>query len=282
MAGELADNGLDVFKEASVPVFSFPEATARALGKMVRYLDIRDRFKHSPQTTSKGISKSPPAIGRKRQASLEEIFPILENYHLTICDYALVLKAEQATDFQKSVGKIALKIANEEIIHKSDEGLVRLNLSSPKEIERAFKEIKNKAETLLSKSVTPLLLAQKMAEDGIELILGAKRDPLFGPVIMFGIGGVFIELYKDVVFRVAPLDESTIMEMIDALKGKKILDGFRNFPPVNKKVLINTIFNFSKLVNDHPEIVEIDLNPLIWSSDDDQPIIVDSRCTIVS
>ena len=281
MAGELADTGLDIFRAASVPVFSYPETTARALGKMVRYMDIRNRFKQSPQMPG-GISSNPlSVVGNKRQASIEEIFPILENYHLAICEFALVTNAEQAIDFHKRAGKTALKIANEEIIHKSDAGLVKLNLSSPIEIENAFMEIKIKAETLLPKSAKPRLLAQKMATDGIELVLGAKRDPIFGPVIMFGIGGVFIELYKDVVFRVAPLDEQTIVQMIDELKGKKILDGFRNFSPVNKRVLIKTILNFSVLVIEHPEIAEIDLNPLIWSSDDDQPIIVDSRCTIV-
>ena len=121
-----------------------------------------------------------------------------------------------------------------------------------------------------------------MAKEGIELVLGAKRDPLFGPVIMFGIGGVFIELYEDVAFGILPLDEPTIEQMIEELKGKKFLDGFRNFPPVNRKILIKTILNFSALVSKHPEIVEIDLNPLIWSSDMNQPIIVDSRCTIVT
>jgi len=281
MAGELADRGLDVFKEAKIPVFSYPESTVRALGKMVQYVDVRERFKHFPIITGE-ISTDPRLSGGKnRQASIEEIVTILEKYHLTVCDFTQVTNAEQAIDFHKRTGITALKIANEEVIHKSDEGLVKLNLSSPMEVERAFEEIKIKAETLLPKSATPLLLAQKMVTEGIELALGAKRDPLFGPVIMFGIGGVFIELYKDVVFRVEPLDEPTIEQMIDELKGKKILDGFRNFSPVNKTVLVKAILNFSTLVSEHPEIVEIDLNPLIWSSVDDQLTIVDSRCTIV-
>jgi len=282
MAGELADRGVDVFREASIPVFSFPETTARALGKMIRYMDIRDQVKQLPRYAKKIDSKPLPAVGSKRQIDYEEIIPILKNYQLKVCDFALVTKAEEAIEFYKNAGEIALKIANKEIIHKTDEGLVKLSLSSPLEIESAFEQIKTKANTLLPKTCAPLLLAQKMMKKGIELVLGAKRDSLFGPVIMFGIGGVLIELYRDVVFRVAPLDEVTIKQMIDELKGKKILDGFRNFSVVNKKVLIKTIFNFSVLVSDHPEIVEIDLNPLIWSSDDNQPIIVDSRCTIVS
>ncbi len=281
MAGENTYTGLDVFKEAKIPVFSYPETTARALGNMIKYTEIRKRFKKSQIVVTEKTEISLPQDAKKRQASIEEIVPILEQYNLKVCDYALVTNSAQAVEFHKMAGKIALKIANEEIIHKSDEGLVKINLSSPAEIEQAFNNITSRAEILLPKTITPLLLAQKMVADGIELVLGAKQDPLFGSVIMFGIGGVFVELYKDVVFRVAPLDEPTIERMIEELRGKKILNGFRNFSPIDKKVLIRTILNFSKLVSEHVEIIEIDLNPLIWSSDDSDLIIVDSRCTII-
>ena len=114
------------------------------------------------------------------------------------------------------------------------------------------------------------------------LVNQLKQDPLFGPVIMFGIGGIFVELYKDVVFRVGPLDGPTVKQMIEELRGKRILYGFRNFSSVDMDVLKQTILNFSELVSNHPQILEIDLNPLIWSSDDNEIIIVDSRCTIVA
>jgi acetyltransferase len=282
MAGEHVDTGLDIFKNAGVPVFSFPETTVRALGKMVQYLDIRQRLKQSPQKAEKTDVKSLSVSGKKRQASVKEIVSLLKTYHLNVCDFALVTTVDQAVKFYQQAGKIALKVANEKIIHKSDEGLVKLNLSSPHDVKKAFEEIKIKTRRLLPKSVIPVLLAQKMVTNGIELVLGAKRDPLFGPVIMFGTGGVFIELYKDVVFGVVPLDEPTIEQMIDNLRGRKILDGFRNFPPVDKKALIKTILDFSTLVSEHSEIVEIDLNPAIWSSDINQLIIVDSRCTMFS
>jgi acyl-CoA synthetase (NDP forming) len=94
-------------------------------------------------------------------------------------------------------------------------------------------------------------------------------------------GGIMVELYKDVVFRVAPLDESTIIEMIEELQGKNILSGFRNIKPVDKNVLIRAIQNFLKMVTEHPEIVEIDLNPIIWNPENNEFIVVDSRCTIV-
>jgi acetyltransferase len=278
MAGENSDSGRDIFKAAKIPVFSYPEAAARALGNMVRYLKIKERVTRSTSLRSDIIDFQE---GNSKQASLHDLIPMFSNYNLQMCDYALVTTNEEAKEFFTKSGPIALKIANEEIIHKSDEDLVKLNISTVNEVEDAFNEIVIKAKEILPKKTSPLILVQKMIPKGIELVLGAKQDPQFGFVIMFGLGGIWVELYKDVVFRIAPLDESTIKEMIEELQGNKILNGFRNFAPVDKNILVRTILNFSQLVIDHPEIVEIDLNPLIWSPKDNELIIVDSRCTIV-
>jgi acetyltransferase len=278
MAGESSDNGKDIFNEGNIPVFSYPEKTARALGNMVRYSEIRTRFLQSTPVKAETI-RFPK--GDSRQAPIREVIPILSHYNLKMCENELITTSAEAIEFHKKIGPIALKIANEDIIHKSDEGLVRLNLSTQEDVELAFKDIAHKAKGLLSKNTSPLLLAQKMIPKGIELVLGAKQDPSFGFVIMFGIGGVLVELYKDVVFRIAPLDEPTIKEMIEGLQGKKILSGFRNFKPVDNNILIRTIQNFSKMVVDHPEIVEMELNPLIWSPIDNDLMIVDCRGTII-
>ena len=130
MAGENSDTGLDVFREAKAPVFSYPETTARALGNMVTYAQIRKRFKKIQVKAIEKSEKSLPESVKKRQAAIEEIVPILEQYQLKFCEYALVKTSVQALEFHNKTGKIVLKIANEEIIHKSDEGLVKLNLSS--------------------------------------------------------------------------------------------------------------------------------------------------------
>jgi len=281
MAGESSDIGIDLFKEGKIPVFSYPEQTARALGNMVRYVGIKERFAKSKIVSTDKRETSLAKKTNKRQASFEEILHLLKKYKMNVCEFSLVKTRAQALDFQNNTKNIALKIVNEEIIHKSDEGLVELNLSTPQEVENAYERIVSRAKLFLTGDTKPLLLAQKMISEGLELVLGAKRDPIFGPVIMFGIGGIFVELYKDVAFRVAPVDEPTVEQMIEELRGKKILNGFRNFKPINRKILVQTILNFSKLVSEHPEILEIDLNPLIWSSDNNELIVVDSRCTIV-
>ena len=121
-----------------------------------------------------------------------------------------------------------------------------------------------------------------MVESNLELVLGARRDPLFGAVMMFGIGGIYIELYKDVVFRILPVDETEIQQMLEEVKGKQLLKGFRHFPAVDYGVLKETIIHFSTLINESPGIVEMDLNPLIWSVDTKELVVVDSRCTLTT
>jgi acetyltransferase len=279
MAQENPEAGLEVFRALNLPVFSFPESSARALGNMIKYMKIKDRFKKSKPGLA-NISKTSNKMGDKKQATFREIMELLSKYGLNSCDYIITSQEEEIVKFQKQMGPIVLKIANEEIIHKSDAGLVKLNLSSSAEVKHAFNEISTKAGPLISFGKNPILLAQKMVRSNIELVLGAKRDPVFGATIMFGIGGIFVELYKDVVFRILPVDEIEIHQMLEELKGKKILEGFRHYPAIDFKVLTETILNFSTMIDENPEIVEMDLNPLLWSVDKNDLIVVDSRCTL--
>jgi acetyltransferase len=278
MVADNSDSGKDLFREGKIPVFSYPESMARALGNMIRYLEIKVKFIQSTPLKSESI---PYPEGDSKQASVRDTITLLSDYGLKMCESKLIETNAEAIAFWKNRGSIVLKIANEDIIHKSDEGLVRLNLTTADEVDRAFNDIVQKSAGLLSDNTTPLLLAQEMIPNDIELVLGAKQDPQIGIGVMFGMGGIMVELYKDVVFRVAPLDESTIIEMIEELQGKNILSGFRNIKPVDKNVLIRAIQNFLKMVTEHPEIVEIDLNPIIWNPENNEFIVVDSRCTIV-
>ena len=139
---------------------------------------------------------------------------------------------EEALRFQEEKGVVVLKIANEDIIHKSDQGLVKTNLSSSLEVGKAFDFITQRARTLLPPKKRPIILVQEMIDNGLEFILGARTDPQFGKIVMFGLGGLLVELYKDVVFRVLPIDDTDAHQMIEELKGRKILDGFRNFPAI--------------------------------------------------
>ena len=278
MAQQSNDAGLDVFRKLSVPVFEYPEQAAKVLGNMVGYSKLKAALK---ETGTLRTIKERKAVKEQKimQESFSNISKLLKNYQLPVSEFIIAKNAEQAVGFQKTNGIVALKIANEQIIHKSDLGLVKLNINSASQCRESFEEIFIKSKQYLPKDINPQILVQKMAGSGVELVLGARRDPNFGPVIMFGIGGVLIELYKDVVFRVLPVDLNEVNEMINEIRGKKILDGFRNFPKYDKKTLVKFLVRFAKMIEENDYIEEMDLNPLIWPADEKQPVIVDYRMT---
>jgi acetyltransferase len=280
MARENSEAGLEDFRGLNIPVYSFPESTARVLGNIMKYTNVISRCNKSMLKNYSNPAVDLSHITNKKQAPLQKIMSLLSEFNIKTCEHRLTTEKSDVLEFQKQYDDVALKIANEEIIHKSDQGLVKLNLSSPDEVEKAFDEITQKTIPLIPSNTKPLILVQKMMRGGVELVLGANRNPVFGAVIMFGIGGIFVELYKDVVFRVLPIDEFDAEQMISRLHGKKIMDGFRHLPVIKKDALIKTILNFARMIGENQEIVEMDLNPLIWPVGGREPVAVDSRCTL--
>ena len=132
---------------------------------------------------------------------------------------------------------------------------------------------------LSGKGVKPEVLIQQMVKGGIELVLGSKYDPVYGKTIMFGIGGIFVELYRDVVFRVLPINPEDAFDMIDSVKGRRLLYGFRSLPAIDKSILAQTILSFAELISRSSDIIEMDLNPIIWTAEH-QLLVVDARMTI--
>jgi acetyltransferase len=282
MTTEDKNNGREILTALKVPAYSTPEAAAQALGALLRYKKIKEHFTDYTVNLNKEFRHIQLAGEIKRQAKPDAILPLLFNYQLQPCDYILTRDKSEVLQFQKRKESIVLKIANEEILHKSDFGLVKTGLRFKEEISAAFDEITTKAISLLPVGTSPIIMVQEMIESGLEFVLGAKRESHFGNVIMFGIGGVFIEVYRDVAFRILPIDLTDAYQMIGELKGKKILEGFRQYPMINHDLLAQMIFNFAQLIADHPEIIEMDLNPIIWSEKYKKPIIVDSRCTLIT
>ena len=245
-----------------------------------KYSKIRERFKNASPALGHEFQPSATVKKKRRQASAEELFNLLHASRLPVCPYLLTTDIRQLFKFKSGRGKIVLKIANKEIIHKSEHGLVKTGLSSDPEIKAAVDEIISGAISILPEGTPPLILAQEMIEEGVEFILGAQEDPHFGKVVMFGIGGIFVELYRDVAFRVLPVDLGDALHMIGELKGKTLLQGFRQFAAIDQEALAQTIVDFADLIETNPEIAEMDLNPLIWSYKLKKPIVADSRCTL--
>jgi acyl-CoA synthetase (NDP forming) len=198
------------------------------------------------------------ARGEKRDLLLPEAFEVLQAYGISVADYRVVDREE---DLKKVMGQIegpvALKIISPKISHKSDVGGVILNVGSLPEAEGAYQEIRRLADGTPSG-----MLVQKMISQGREVILGAKRDPSFGPVVLFGLGGIYVEIFKETSLRVAPINRSEAEEMISELKTSSILKGVRGARPLDIEALVENLLRLSQLMMDFPEIEGMDINPL--------------------
>ncbi|WP_455364027.1 acetate--CoA ligase family protein, partial [[Eubacterium] cellulosolvens] len=158
---------------------------------------------------------------------------------------------------------IVLKIVSPKIIHKSDVGGVLLNIQDRHELSEAYNRLIGMLEKKIPSEEIVGVLVEKMMPPSTELIIGGLRDPQFGPSLMFGIGGIFTEVYNDVTFRVAPIDRKDAAEMIRELKGSKILEGIRGNPPADQEAIITILVNTSELLYEHEAINQLDLNPVM-------------------
>jgi acyl-CoA synthetase (NDP forming) len=157
---------------------------------------------------------------------------------------------------------VAVKLASKTLTHKSDVGGVMLDLESESDVRRAFADIGRKLDEKGMRDQMDGVTVQPMVPEGVEAIIGVTHDPSFGPVLMFGLGGVYVELLRDVTFRVHPVTDRDVAEMVRTVRGYKLLEGFRGAPPADIPALEQAILRVSQLVGELPEIVELDLNPL--------------------
>lgn len=206
------------------------------------------------------------------QARFEGRKVLLENEAKTICmEYAIPVTtfklaetAEEAVKFAEQIGfPVVLKIVSPDIIHKSDAGGVMINLKTAAEVRSAYGKILENAKRYNSTARIVGVLVQEMAAPSTEVIVGAVKDPQFGQTLMFGLGGIFVELLKDVTFKVAPITREDAQEMVTKVKAYPLLKGYRNTPPTDIDAIVNILLSTSKLVMDHPEIKELDLNPIL-------------------
>lgn len=173
---------------------------------------------------------------------------------------------------------VVLKVVSPDIAHKSDVGGVKLNLADRDAVGNAFDEIMSSAKTAEPNARIKGVSVQQMAKQGTEVIVGMTTDPQFGPVMMFGLGGIMVEVLKDVSFRLVPLSTKDAGQMIDEIKGKPVLQGVRGQPAADLDALKSTIVKVSELVEQHPEIRELDLNPVFAYPDG--ALAVDARIVV--
>jgi acyl-CoA synthetase (NDP forming) len=239
-----------------------------------------------PEPTKK---KRPPvqevfakAIHEKRTNLLEtESRYILQRYGLPLPQAALIHSVDEISEAALKIPyPLAMKVVCPDIIHKSDVGGIKLNLKGEAQVQKAFEEIMANACKVTTRDRVLGALISPMAAEGQECIIGMIQDPQFGPVIMFGLGGIFVEVLKDVSFRVAPLADEDIDEMIKEIKGYKVLTGRRGEKLKDIDAIRRILAKLSDMAIDNPEIQEIDLNPVIIH--EKGASIVDSRMIIKS
>ncbi len=218
------------------------------------------------------------ALEQGRTKLLEhEAIEIIRHYGAGVADAYLAKSAEEAANIADKIGyPVVLKIVSPDISHKSDVGGVILGLRNRFEVMDAYQRIIDNVSMNAPNSRIAGILVQKMAKPGgIEVIVGGLRDNVFGPVVMFGLGGIFVEVLRDVSFRVAPISFEDALEMMKEIKAAKILEGYRNTPPIDKNSLAKIIVATAKLLEENPEVDSLDLNPIIAYPD--KAIVVDAR-----
>lgn len=185
-------------------------------------------------------------------------------YGIPIPSFGLALNANEAVSKARELGLPAvLKVVSPDILHKSDVGGVLVGLKSLEEVKEGFEKVLRNVKKHKPAARIEGLLVQKMVPAGFEVIVGAMRDPEFGPTVMFGLGGVYAEVFEDVAFGVVPLDENEANEMVTSIRGYRLLKGHRNAPAVDKGAIVSTILKVSKLIEEQTEIDQLDLNPLM-------------------
>lgn len=262
-------HAIETIKSAGVPVLTDHLHAVGALKNLSWYAGkLRDFEKASAKTKTLKISPSAATIAKLASpAPLAEYEAkeILKDCGIAITRESLATSAAMAVRMARAVGyPVALKIQSPQIPHKTEADGIRLNVRSDAQVRAAFKEIIGNARKFNPEADIHGVLVQEMAGDGLEIIVGTTRDPVFGHVVMFGLGGIFVEALKDVSLRVAPVSRGDAKEMIREIRGYSMLQGMRGRPPVDFQALTDVILRVSKLVSDYGDAIEeLDINPLL-------------------
>ncbi|MEA3293916.1 MAG: acetate--CoA ligase family protein [Euryarchaeota archaeon] len=194
----------------------------------------------------------------------DQLYDILREYGIPFVQKITATSLQEAIEAANTLHyPVVMKISSPDISHKTDVGGIILDLNSDEEIKKAYLTMMDSVKKNARKARIDGVIIQKMAKSGLEVIVGVKLDPQFGHVIMFGLGGIFVEVYKDVSFRVTPIDRKTARDMILEIKASSILQGARGQEPADIDAIINVITGLSDMLRKNPDIIELDINPLI-------------------
>ncbi len=286
MGGALMQKGVDHLMNNDVPNYPFPERAVASLKAMADYAAWLALPKQEPTVFAADKAVVAAAFAKTRgegrvELNAVECADILKAYGFTLPGNKLCRNEADAVAFADSIGyPVVMKIASPDISHKSDVGGVKVGLADADAVRDAWQTMMKTIPARMPQADIWGVEIQQMVTQGKEVILGMSRDPQFGPMMMFGLGGIYVEVLKDVTFRIAPLTERDAREMLTEIRGAKLLTGARGEKPVDIETLVESMLRLSQLVSDFPEIVEMDINPLKVQPVDGGAIAIDSRITI--
>jgi acetyltransferase len=288
MGGEEVAAGKAKLMEVGIPNYPAPDRAVAALKAMVDYAAWRRR-------PARIVTRFP--VNRRRvervlqwhvrsgvqQVGEVEAKEILKAYEFNILDGALARNANEAVEVAHRIGyPVVLKISSPEIIHKSDFGGVRINLANAEQVRDAFDLMMLRVQRRAPNAYIRGAYVEKMGNKGREVILGMTRDPQFGPMLMFGLGGIFVEVMKDVTFHLAPITQDEAMQMLMGTRSYALLKGARGQAPVDLQAIAGALQRISQLATDYPEIKELDINPFIVGEVGTEAYVADARMTLAA
>jgi acetyltransferase len=281
----LESDGMDYLREHGIPTYIFPEAIAKTLSSMHKYRELILHPRGKVRTFKVDEAKVETIVKRAESNGNdaivgEDAINILRAYGIQAAPYRFAFSADEAARVASKLGfPVVMKINTPPILHKTEVGGVMVDLRTGKEVRKAFRDLKQRILDHGDEGEFSVAL-QNMITGGIETVMGMSTDPQFGPLIMFGLGGIYVEIMKDVSFRILPLTDQGARDMIRSLRSFPLLNGFRGAPSVNQDVIVETLQRLSQLVRDFLCFSEIDINPFIASPDKKLCAAVDARFII--
>jgi acetyltransferase len=269
-----------ILKDGAIPCYDFPEMAAKALAALTRFGEIRSRepgeikiFDDVNKSKVEGIFLETKKSNRE-MLTAQETYDVLTAYNIPVAEWSVVKTIEEAEKASEEIGyPVVIKAESTSVIHKSDVGGVDTHIKDKDGVRKSVEQMQKKI-----KIADLNFLVQKYLPGGRELIVGIKAEPGLGHLIMFGIGGIFVEVFKDVIFKIAPVTDVEAGEMLSSIKASPLIDGIRGKKGVNKANVIDIIQRISQLVTDFSIIQEMDLNPII--AFEDSKFVVDARIKI--
>jgi acyl-CoA synthetase (NDP forming) len=273
-----------------VPTYLFPENAARTLARAASYGEWRNQlpgllwgFDDVRVETARDICKAAIASRGDTWLTADETRELLGAFNMPVAAGLVARTTADAAAVAHTIGfPVAAKLATRGVSHKTEIGGVRLNLATDADVERAFEDLVKAGRALGSEAAVDGVLIQSMVPNGIETMMGVSEDPLFGPLIAFGLGGIHVEILHDVQFRIAPLTDRDADELLHAIHGLPLLKGYRGHAPADCDALRDLLLRISRLAVDVPEIAELDLNPVIALAPGQGCRVVDARVRVRS